>query len=74
MMSVRVDARTEFTASSPVRLFATNFEPTPAEPQYSVTGDGQRFLGLERVGQAISFTFQLNWLNAKSSTVTQASQ
>jgi hypothetical protein len=31
-----------------------------------VTADGQRFLGLERVGKATSFTFLLNWVNAKS--------
>ena len=48
MMSVRVDARTEFTASPPTRLFATNIVPDPNVPQYGVTADGQRFLGLER--------------------------
>jgi hypothetical protein len=34
------------------------------QPQYGVTADGERFLGLERVGQA--FTFLLNALNKKS--------
>ncbi len=66
MMSVRVDARTEFTASPPTRLFATNIAPDLNTPQYGVTADGQRFLGLERVGGDQSFTFLLNWLNAKS--------
>jgi dipeptidyl aminopeptidase/acylaminoacyl peptidase len=64
MMSVRVDARTEFTASPPVRLFATNIAPDSNVPQYGVTADGQRFLGLERAGGGESFTFLLNWLNA----------
>jgi serine/threonine protein kinase len=69
MMSVRADASTEFTASPPVRLFPTNIGSTPNMPQYGVTGDGQRFLGLERVGQQdTSFTFLLNWLNTQSST------
>ena len=27
---------------------------------------GQRFLGLERVGQPTSFTFLLNWVNAQN--------
>ncbi len=65
MMSVQVDARTEFTASPPTRLFATNIAPDPYVPQYGVTADGQRFLGLERAGGDQSFTFLLNWLNAK---------
>jgi len=66
MMSVRVDARTEFTASPPTRLFATNISAEPNVPKYGVTADGQRFLGLERVGGDQSYTFLLNWLNAKS--------
>ena len=68
MMSVRVDARTEFTASPPARLFTTNIAPDPYTPQYAVTADGQRFLGLERVGGGKTFTFLLNWLKAKSAT------
>ena len=68
MMSVRVDARTEFTASPPARLFTDQYRPDPDVPQYGVTADGQRFLGLERVGGGTSFTFLLNWLNAKSAT------
>jgi Tol biopolymer transport system component len=66
MMGVRVDTRTEFTASSPARLFPTNIAPSAGEPQYGVTTDGQRFLGLEPVAGGTSFTFLLNWLNAKS--------
>jgi len=68
MMSVRVDARTEFTASPPTRLFATNIMPDPYVPQYGVTADGQRFLGLERAEGG--FTFLLNWLDAQSVTVS----
>jgi eukaryotic-like serine/threonine-protein kinase len=65
VMSVRVDARTELAASPPTRLFATNIAPDPNVPQYGVTADGQRFLGLERAGGDRSYTFLLNWLNAK---------
>jgi eukaryotic-like serine/threonine-protein kinase len=65
MMSVRVEARPEFTASPPTRLFATNIAPDPNVPRYAVTADGRRFLGLERTGDDQSFTFLLNWLNAK---------
>ena len=32
--------------------------------RYGVTGDGQRFLGLEPVGGVQSFTVVLNWPNA----------
>jgi hypothetical protein len=69
-MSVRVDARTEFTASRPAPLFTTNISPFGGgtQPQYAVTADGQRFLGLERVGGGKAFTFLLNSLNAKSAT------
>ena len=38
----------------------------PYVPQYSVTADGQRFLGLERVGATSSFTFLLNWRGPSS--------
>jgi len=71
MMSVRVDGRTELTASPPMRLFATNIEPDPTVPRYGVTGDGQRFLGLERTAKGQNFTFLLNWLNAKAPTARQ---
>ena len=66
MMSVRVDARAVFTASPPARLFPTNIMAVAEIPQYGVTADGQRFLGLEPVAGGTSFTFLLNWLNAKS--------
>jgi Tol biopolymer transport system component len=66
MMSVPVDARTELTARPPVRLFATNMTADSGLPKYAVTADGQRFLGLERVGGGRNFRFLLNWLNAKS--------
>jgi hypothetical protein len=52
LMSMRVDAGPEFTASRPVPLFTTNINPFGGgtTAQYGVTADGQRFLGLERVG------------------------
>jgi hypothetical protein len=66
MMSVRVKTRPDDTAGAAVRLFPTAIVPVPDQPQYGVTADGQRFLGLERVGQTTSFTFLLNWPHAKS--------
>ena len=63
MMSVRVDARDEFTVSPPSLLFATRFAPEPNVPTYGVTSDGQRFLGLDRSPGSKSFTVLLNWLN-----------
>jgi DNA-binding winged helix-turn-helix (wHTH) protein/Tol biopolymer transport system component len=63
LMSVRVDAATEFTASPPARLFTTNIAPDPYAPQYAVTPDGQRFLGLDRAEGTRNFTVLLNWLN-----------
>ena len=68
LMSVGVDARTEFTASRPTPLFTTHISPFAGDtqPQYAVTADGQRFLGLERVGGGKAFTFVFNWLNARS--------
>jgi eukaryotic-like serine/threonine-protein kinase len=62
MMSARVDTGTDFKATLPVRLFPTGMVPSPEEPQYGVTVDGQRFLGLERVAGRSSFTFLINWL------------
>jgi hypothetical protein len=66
MMSVRVKTRPDDTAGAAVRLFPTAIVPVPDQPQYGVTADGQRFFGLERVGQTTSFTFLLNWPHAKS--------
>jgi len=76
LMSVRVDARTEFTASRPEPLFMTNIAPYGGQttPQYAVSADGQRFLGLERVGGGKAFTFLLNSLNAKSADSAKAMQ
>jgi len=68
MMGVSVDARTEFTATRPVPLFATSISPFGGgtTPQYAVTADGQRFLGLDRVRGGKAFTFLVNALNTKS--------
>jgi eukaryotic-like serine/threonine-protein kinase len=68
LMSVQVDARREFTVSRPAPLFTTNISPFGGgtTPQYAVTADGQRFLGLDRVGGGKAFTFLVNALNTKS--------
>ena len=66
MMSVRVDPRAQLTASPPSLLFPTKMRTDPYVPQYSVTADGQRFIGLERVAGESSFTFLLNWRGASS--------
>ena len=63
LMSVRVDAATEFTAGPPARLFTTNIAPDAGAPQYGVTADGQRFLGLDRAEGISHFTVLLNWLH-----------
>ena len=65
MMSVRVDAQTGLRPSPPVRLFSTNILSDWGLSRYGVTGDGQRFLGLEPVGGVPSFTVVLNWPNAR---------
>jgi len=37
-------------------------DPNPNMPQYAVTADGQRFLGLEPLeGESSPLTFLLNW-------------
>ena len=67
MMGVRVTAGAEFVGSPPSALFTTRLAPNPGRPQYAVTRDGQRFLGLERVEEERNtMTFLLNWLNTKS--------
>jgi Tol biopolymer transport system component/DNA-binding winged helix-turn-helix (wHTH) protein len=63
LMSVRVEAATEFTAGPPARLFTTNIAPDAGAPQYGVTPDGQRFLGLDRAEGITNFTVLLNWLH-----------
>ena len=70
MMSVRVDLRAELTTSVPTRLFTSTIPASPGVPKYGVTRDGQRFLVLEPVGGATSFTFVLNWSNPQSSNRT----
>jgi dipeptidyl aminopeptidase/acylaminoacyl peptidase len=55
----------ESAARAPSPLFATRIWPTPHEPQYAVTPDGQRFLALEPVeAERNTLTFLLNALNA----------
>jgi len=66
MMSVRVDSLATLTVSPPTLLFPTKMRTDPYVPQYGVTADGQRFIGLERVGGESSFTFLLNWRGASS--------
>jgi eukaryotic-like serine/threonine-protein kinase len=66
MMSVRVDPRAQLTVSPPSLLFPTTMRTDPYVPQYGVTPDGQRFLGLEPVGGDSSFIFLLNWREASS--------
>ena len=65
MMSVRVDARPELTLGPVTRLFPTNIPTEWGRSWYGVTDDGQRFLALEPVPGAASFTFLLNWPNAR---------
>jgi Tol biopolymer transport system component len=71
IMSVPVDARTEFTRGPATRLFTTNIETSWGLPQYAVTADGQRFLALEPVAGAASFTFILNWPKAGQASGTR---
>jgi hypothetical protein len=67
MMRVHVSAGPEFAGSPPSFLFATHLEPTPSQPQYGVSRDGQRFLGLEQVeAERYTLTFLLNWFEANS--------
>jgi eukaryotic-like serine/threonine-protein kinase len=66
LMSARVDTRGGFTVSTPSRLFSTRLATNPNMPQYAVTADGQRFLGIERATEASYFTFLLNWLGGSS--------
>jgi hypothetical protein len=57
-------------------LFTTDIAPLGGltSPQYAVTADGERFLGLERVGGGKAFTFLLNSLDAKSDDATTVRQ
>ena len=72
LMAVRVDASTGPIGSKPSPLFPTNFDPTPHMPQYAVTGDGARFLGLERLaGDRARLTVLLNGLTPELRALTQ---
>jgi eukaryotic-like serine/threonine-protein kinase len=67
LMAVRVTAGAEFAVSPPAALFATGLEPNSGRPQYAVTRDGQRFLGLERAEEERNtLTILLNWLRPNS--------
>jgi Tol biopolymer transport system component len=67
MMAVRVTPGTEFVSGPPSRLFSARIQPNPNLPQYAVTADGQRFLGLEQAeGERNTLTFLLNWLDPHS--------
>jgi Tol biopolymer transport system component len=70
MMSVRVDPHGEFTAGVPTRLFTSTLTSSAGLPRYGVSHDGQRFLVLEPVGGATSFTFVLNWSTLQSANRT----
>ena len=62
MMRVHVTPGPEFVGSPPSSLFATHFALTPTQPQYAVSRDGQRFLGLEQVQAGRNtLTVLLNW-------------
>ena len=63
-MSVPVNAGTGPVVSQQSLLFATPFLRTAGEPQYAVTADGARFLGLAQVagGRRSSLTVLLNAL------------
>jgi serine/threonine-protein kinase len=68
LMTVRVSSDREFVGSPPVRLFAARIEPSPGQPQYAVSRDGKRFLGLEPVeGEPNTLTFLLNAFDASPS-------
>jgi eukaryotic-like serine/threonine-protein kinase len=71
MMSVRVETASDLVASAPERLFPTNIAPDPETPQYAVTTDGQRFLGLEPAGETPNYTFLLNWLNGPTTPAAE---
>jgi Tol biopolymer transport system component len=63
LMRVPVDAGTGPIVPQQSVLFSTPFERTPHAPQYAVTPDGARFLGLAQVaGDRSSLTVLLNAL------------
>jgi hypothetical protein len=62
--SLRVETGPVLAIGRPSRLFQTKLLPLFGQPQYAVTADGQRFLGIEHTQKASrSFTFLVNWLN-----------
>ena len=67
MMNARVETHSGLTVSPASRLFSTRLAATPYVAQYAVTGDGQRFLGIERATSVSSFTFLVNRLEAATS-------
>jgi hypothetical protein len=53
--------------AAPSVMFSANLDATPYLPQYGVTADGQRFLGLDTAErEQESFTFLLNFLQPGS--------
>jgi eukaryotic-like serine/threonine-protein kinase len=69
MMGLRVTPGPEFAGSQASRLFSARIDPSPFMPQYAVTSDGQRFLGLEPVeGESSPLTFLLNGLDPNAAT------
>ena len=66
-MSISLTPTPEAAGNPPSRLFATRIRPTPAQPQYAVTPDGEKFLALEPLETARhSLTFLLNGLDVSS--------
>ena len=61
VMSVRVDTPHRVHGQAAGPPVHGNIAAEDGLPQYGVTADGQRFLALERVVGATSFTFLLNW-------------
>jgi eukaryotic-like serine/threonine-protein kinase len=61
MMSVILETTPRFKASPPARLFTTNMAADVGVPQYGVTSDAHRFLGLQREPEGTRFVYLLNW-------------
>jgi len=55
-LRVYASTRAQFWSRPPTRLFTSDIRFDPFGPQYGVTADGQRFLGLEPVEARQSFT------------------
>ena len=66
LVAVPVNTETGPLVSQQSVLFHTPFDRTPEQPQYAVTADGTRFLGLAQgEGDRSSLTVLLNALTAK---------